>query len=234
MRKHLYLKKHALCVNVLLNIFILLFFVAFLADDLKAEPLSIEQMIARMQESYDKTRDMEARFIQEVMIKSINKTEREEGVVYFKNPQRMLWDYSQPKQKKIIINPQKVWLYIPEDRIVYVQKAKKVFESKPTIKFLSGIGKLSEEFHIQFSNTNAVNKEGNYLLTLTPKATDLGIEKLFMTVNKNTFQIEECSFTDPLGNKTCIRFKIIRTNANLSDRLFTFKAPAGIEIVNID
>lgn len=100
MRKHLYLKKHALCVNVLLNIFILLFFVAFLADDLKAEPLSIEQMIARMQESYDKTRDMEARFIQEVMIKSINKTEREEGVVYFKNPQRMLWDYSQPKQKK--------------------------------------------------------------------------------------------------------------------------------------
>lgn len=234
MQKHLRFKKKLFSVKALLKIGILLFFVIFLAGVLQAESLSIEQLITHMQESYDKTRDMEAKFIQEVTIKSINKTEREEGIVYFKNPQRMFWNYLQPKPKKMIINHEKVWLYIPEDRIVYVQKAKNVFESKLTIKFLSGIGKLSEEFQVHFSHANPVNKEGNYLLTLTPKDTDLGIEKLFMTVNKDTFQIEECSFTDPLGNITRIRFKITKTNNKLSDKLFTFKTPAGVEVVNID
>jgi outer membrane lipoprotein carrier protein len=234
MQRHLRFKKHLFSVNALLKLWILLFFVIFPADVLQAEPLSLEQLIARMQESYDKTKDMEARFIQEVTIKSINKTEREEGIVYFKNPQRMLWNYLQPKPKKMIINPEKVWLYIPEDRIVYIQEAKSVFESKLTIKFLSGIGKLTDEFQVRFSHANPVNKEGNYLLTLLPKDTDLGIEKLFVTANKDTLQIEECSFTDALGNITRIRFKIIKTNANLSDKLFTFKVPAGVEVVNID
>ena len=41
--------------------------------------LSLERLAAKTQEIYEKTTDFKARFIQEVTIKSMKKTEREEG-----------------------------------------------------------------------------------------------------------------------------------------------------------
>jgi len=53
--------------------------------------------------------------------------------------------------KKLIINPSKAWLYMPDDNIVYIQDAKKALSSKMTIRFLTGIGKLKDDFEIAFS-----------------------------------------------------------------------------------
>ncbi len=63
-------------------------------------------------------------------IKAMNKTDREEGILYVKNPKRMLWNYSKPKAKKLIINPKRAWLYIPDDRVVYIQEAENIYKSK--------------------------------------------------------------------------------------------------------
>lgn len=90
-------------------------FLLFPAQVVRAQPLSLEQLTAKTQEVYEKTTDLKAGFIQEVTIKSMKKTEREEGTVYFKNPRMMLWDYTMPKSKKLVINAQKAWLYVPEE-----------------------------------------------------------------------------------------------------------------------
>jgi outer membrane lipoprotein-sorting protein len=139
-------------------------FLLFPSPTVRAEALSLEQMIAKTQEIYEKTTDLKAGFIQEVTIKSMKKTEREEGIVYFKNPRMMLWDYTKPMSKKLVINAQKAWLYVPEDRMVYVQNAEDVYRSRMAVKFLSGIGKLSEDFQIRFSKDNPLDGEGNYHL----------------------------------------------------------------------
>ncbi len=126
-------------------------FLLFAAPLVRAQALSLEQLTAKTQEMYEKTTDLKASFMQEVTIKSMKKTEREEGTVYFKNPKMMLWDYTKPKSKKLVINAQKAWLYVPEDRMVYIQNAEDVYRSRMAVKFLSGIGKLSEDFQIRFS-----------------------------------------------------------------------------------
>jgi outer membrane lipoprotein carrier protein len=198
---------------------------------LHAEPLSLEQLSARMQEIYEKTGDLKARFIQEVTIKSMKKTEREEGVVTFKNPRMMLWDYLKPKAKKLVINAQKAWLYIPEDRMVYVQNADEVYRSRMAVPFLSGIGKLAEDFQIRFSNDGPLDKEGNYRLALTAKETGSGIDRLDLTVDGKTFQITECRFEDTFGNATRLRFSDIRLNTGFADKFFIFTPPPGVEVV---
>ena len=163
-------------------------------------------------------------------IKKLNKTDREEGTVYVKNPRRMLWNYSKPKAKKLIINPKNAWLYIPEDRVVYIQDTDTIYKSKLAVKFLSGIGKLGEDFHISFSRPDPVDGKGNYLLTLTPFNSDTGIDKLYLTVDKDNFQIIQFSFTDLYGNVTRIRLTEIKINNNLPDKLFSFKPPPNVEI----
>lgn len=200
---------------------------------LGADALSLEQLIAKAQEIYDRTTDLKAQFIQEVTIKSMKKTEREEGTVYFKNPKMMLWDYTKPKDKKLVINAQKAWLYVPEDRMVYVQNADDVYRSRMAVKFLSGLGKLSEDFHIRFTRETPQNEEGNYLLTLTAKEAGAGVDKLYLTLDGKTFQITQCRFNDSFGNTTRLRFADIRTNNGIPEKFFTFKIPAGVEVVNM-
>ncbi|MBE0556419.1 MAG: outer membrane lipoprotein carrier protein LolA, partial [Proteobacteria bacterium] len=156
-----------------------------------------------------------------------------EGVVTFKNPRMMFWDYLKPKSKKLVINAQKAWLYVPEDRMVYVQNAEDVYRSRMAVKFLSGIGKLSEDFQTRFTKENPVDAEGNYHLTLTAREAGGGIDKLYLIVDGKNFQIIQCRFNDAFGNTTRLRFSDIRMNTGVSDRFFTFTAPAGVEVVNV-
>lgn len=198
-----------------------------------ADSLPLPALINRMQEAYDRTRDLKANFVQEVALKSVGRTEREEGILYLKNPKRMLWDYQKPQIKKLVVNPQKAWLYIPEDRAVYVQSADQIFKSKMAIRFLSGMGKLRGDFQVSFSDTGAVDRDGNYRLKLIPKAAGLGTDQLNLTVDKKSYQILEGSFTDAYGNATRIRFSNIKVNNRFDDRKFDFKVPAGVEVFNI-
>jgi outer membrane lipoprotein carrier protein len=198
-----------------------------------SQPLSLEQLTAKTQEMYDKTTDLKAGFIQEVTIKSMKKTEREEGTVYFKNPRMMLWDYTKPKSKKLVINAQKAWLYVPEDRMVYVQNAEDVYRSRMAVKFLSGIGKLSEDFQIRFSKETPYDGEGNYHLVLTAKESGSGIDRLNITIDGKIFQILQCRFNDSYGNTTRLRFSDFSLNTGIPDKFFTFKAPEGVEVVQM-
>ncbi|MEW6335220.1 MAG: outer membrane lipoprotein carrier protein LolA [Thermodesulfobacteriota bacterium] len=198
-----------------------------------AQPLSLEQLTARTQEMYERTTDLKAHFIQEVTIKSMKKTEREEGTVYFKNPRMMLWDYARPKSKKLVINAQKAWLYVPEDRIVYVQNAEDVYRSRMAVKFLSGIGKLNEDFQIRFLKDNPVDKDGNYHLVLTPREPGTGVDRLQITVDGRIFQILQCRFKDAFGNTTLLGFSDYSLNTGIPDKFFNFKVPEGVEVVSM-
>ena len=93
----------------------------------RADMISLEKLTSKMQATYENTQDLKEKFVQELFIKSIKKTEREEGTVYFKNPGKMFWDYAKPKSKKLVINPQKAWLYVPEDNVVYVKDAVNIY-----------------------------------------------------------------------------------------------------------
>jgi outer membrane lipoprotein carrier protein len=217
-----------------LKIAIFLNFLLFIASGTSfGNTLPLDELIVKAQERYERTEDIKAQFIQEVTIKAMNKTEREEGVVYVKNPRRMLWVYSKPKAKKLIINPKKAWLYVPEDHAAYVQDTENIYRSKLAVKFLSGIGKLSEDFHVGFSKPDNVDKNGDYLLTLIPKISDTGVDKLYVTIDKENFQIIQCSFTDLYGNLTRIRLSDIRINNNLDDKIFSFKPPSGVDVFNM-
>jgi outer membrane lipoprotein carrier protein len=208
-------------------------FIFFLVLPAHAESVSLNNLIEKLQERYERAESIEARFIQKATIKSINKTETEEGTVYFKKPKKMRWVYTKPDLKELVINPQIAWFYIPEDSLVYIQNAKTIFNSKLTIRFLSGIGKLKDDFQVNFSQPTATDEEGNYILDLVPKGFEAGIEKILLVVNKSNFQIMEFSLTDIYGNVTQIIFKNMKTNTKLLDTLFTFTPPPGVEIYDM-
>jgi outer membrane lipoprotein carrier protein len=198
-----------------------------------AEIASLKGLTDRMQTVYEETRDLKADFIQEVTIKSMKKTDREEGTVWIKNPRMMYWDYKKPKVKKLIINSIKAWLYVAEDRMAYRQSADDVYRSRLVVKFLSGIGKLSEDFTIRFSKDGHTDSNGNYLLNLKAKEQGFGIDHMELTIDKLSFQIIQCRFNDDYGNATRLRFNNIRTNTGVADSFFTFTPPPDVEVADM-
>jgi outer membrane lipoprotein carrier protein len=233
MKKHKIFALRIYPISFIITAGILMCLLFFPVSPVRAELLSLGEVVTKVQEKYEKTEDLKASFIQEITIKAMKKSEKEEGVIYIKNPKRMLWHYLKPKVKKLIINPGKAWLYVPEDSVAYVQNTEEVLKSKLTVKLLSGIGKLDKDFNIAFSGEGPVDAKGNYLVTLTPKESGFGVDRLFLTIDKDTFLMIQCRFSDMYGNVTRIRFTNIKTNTNLSDRLFAFKPPQGVEVYNL-
>jgi len=101
----------------------------------------VGDIVQKLQVAYEQTKDLQADFIQETTLKSIKKTEREEGRVFFKNPKNMSWNYAKPKGKKLVINSQTAWLYLSEEKAAYRQRSESIFQSKLLINFFSGYGK---------------------------------------------------------------------------------------------
>ena len=194
---------------------------------------SLDELAGKIQGAYDHTLDFKANFIQDATVKSMMRTTREEGTVYLKKPERMLWDYTKPSMKKLVINPRKAWLYMPDEEIVYVQDAKEVLSSKMTIRFLTGIGRLKDDFDLGIPAGGATDTEGNYAVVLTPRGYEAGIKTLMITVDKDTFHIRGCLFTDLYDNETRLTFSNIEFNTDPPDELFDFAPPPGVKVYTV-
>jgi outer membrane lipoprotein carrier protein len=194
---------------------------------------NLDEVVGKIQSTYEQTGQVKARFTQTVTLKAMKKTEREEGVFYFKKPKRMRWVYTKPAAKELVINAEKAWLYVPADKIAYVQDADSLFKSTVSIRFLAGIGKLKDDFRVAFAAEKGSDKIGTYLLDLVPMKPEEGVKKLQISVSRESFQISRIVLFDPYGNTTTLTFSGIELNRDLPDSLFSFKAPAGVDVMDM-
>ena len=102
-----------------------------------------------------------------------------------------------------------------------------------TVRFIAGIGKLKDDFQITFAPQNSTDEKGNYLLCLTPYSQEMGIEKLIMKINKDTFYTMNFNFIDIYGNMTKLTFTDMKTNINHPDSMFNYTPPEGVEIYEV-
>lgn len=195
--------------------------------------LSLDDLLARIEKQYNQTTDFQADFIQETMLKSIGKTEREQGRLYFKKPRKMLWRYEKPKAKTLVVNTEKSWLYIPEDQVAYVQKTDRLLQSTVAVRLLSGFIGIKDDFQVQFAATDQVDRKGNYMLRLIPRERNAGFSKAHIDINGTTYNINRVWFEDPYGNVTRVILSNIKMNQQLKDEKFLFAPPAGVEIFSL-
>jgi outer membrane lipoprotein carrier protein len=145
----------------------------------------------------------------------------------------MLWNYTKPRAKKLVINRHTAWLYLPQEKVAYRQKSDNIFQSKVLIKFLTGLGKLKDDFSIKYAEPKALDKNRNYLLLLTPLEKNTILNPIQITVDKSKFYILQVNFDDVLGNSTSVKFSNIFTNNGLTDKMFQFQPSAGVSIFDM-
>ncbi len=209
---------------------VLLLFCSCLArpEALWAQALPIEEIVAKVQGQYDTHEDFKASFVQETLLKSLGKKQVAEGVAYFKKPGKMRWDYQKPMKQEIISDGNNLWNYRPEEKQVVVSPMAHSFQSKTPSTFLMGLGNLKKDFQARWAKEPSSGE--NYFLELTPRETEGSLEKLSLLVDRENFKILQARIQDVMGNVTQISFSKIQFDNHLSDSLFTFTPPKGVEV----
>ncbi len=194
-----------------------------------SEPLlgdDIGGIVDRLQRLYNSIDDMEAEFVQRAKIPNRAEEVEAKGRVFFKKPAKMRWDYQAPDRQEIVSDGKTLWVYQPRLKQVMVSELSKM-GGQVTSNFLTGMGRLSEDFTITISDSD---KE-YYILNLNPKTKQPDFDKLLLKVRKKDMMVVETRFSDIIGGETIVEFSKIRTNKGISSDIFHFRMPEGVKVV---
>lgn len=213
------------------------------AADLKA-------VVATLELGYRGLTDLSADFYQRTTIAALKREERGGGELFLKRPAwggtaMFRFDYTKPKQQ-IVSNGRKVWYYLPENRQVIVADVASLFEgggNSVAFNYLTGLGTVSRDFTITFAGRGR-DRKGNYVLDLVPKKPTPILSRLQLTISaaaveqylatgkpKELFPVVSSLVFDQGGNRTLLEYRNVRVNRGLGAERFTFKVPAGVEVI---
>lgn len=191
---------------------------------------SVDEIAAKVQANYRQTKTIQAKFVQETRLPGARRPRTAEGMVSFKLPGKMNWDYQRPSAMQYVSNGQVFFYYNEEEKYLAVKKLEEAFDSPTPSNFLKGLGELKEAFNVREPDLGLVDGEGNYRLLLESKDPKLENFSLTLIIDPVTYKLRGLYQSDAQGSRTTIRFSDIRENADIPDAIFTVVPAEGTRV----
>lgn len=226
-----------------------LFYVLFIAMSIAADTAfadnELNAILKKIDEKQKSVETMKGQFIQRKSLSLLQNEVISKGTMYFKRPQKMVWEYKEPEKNTMIVNGNIVWFYLPDlkeaAKFDLSQKAeiKSIFE-----KMAIGMGQSAEEMKksydvsllkkIKKSDLSAGQAGKNIIvLLLIPK--DAAISNFFKKIHL-WFEEDGALYKTELFEKnndmTIIEFKNMKFNVSISDSVFDFKPTKDVKVSN--
>jgi outer membrane lipoprotein carrier protein len=192
-------------------------------------------VVKQIQARYEKTKDLQADFVQTTKIEGFERPVTSSGRVYIKKPGRLRWDYLDPATEQIYVMQDDVKVYVPEHKQVLVGKLTQMAASNAPLELLQGAGKLDESFDIQPTTGKERGTGGIRLITLLPKDKEhestRNLQRIVVEVFPKTYFLRTVSLHEISGNVATFEFSALKPNQGLGNEVFDFKAPPDVEVV---
>jgi outer membrane lipoprotein carrier protein len=195
--------------------------------------LDLRTVVDRVQRRYEQAKDFQAHFSQSYSRAVMGRSTLSTGLVTFKKPGRMRWDYDKPEPRTFVSNGQVLWLYEPTDKQAFRQDLK-TSQLPAALAFLLGKGKLADEFDVSFARDTQEGRPGDYKLELVPKRPQSAYKAILFVVDPREFLVRETVLVDQQGNTNHFIFEDPRVNDKVSDDLFQWSPPPGVRVVDTD
>ena len=192
-----------------------------------AHGVAVDEVVRRVQERLDTTKDFTANVDEELVVASAGKTTHASGTVAFKKPGRMRWSLNDGAPQVIVADGSMLWFYQPDERQVLKAPFQAAFRSSTPISFLTGVGRLVDDFDVTLDGYG----DGVVFLALRARSGEGELGRLRLTVDAQSYDIVGAEIVDPVGNTTRLRFSNLHRNTRLDDALFHFEVPAGVDVI---
>lgn len=192
-------------------------------------PVNVRQLAQRVDDRYNHLQTLRADFTETYTGSGMDRAES--GMLWLKKPGKMLWQYRSPKEKVFVSDGKTAWFYVPGDQQARKEPAKKLDDLRSPFGFLLGKTKLEKELDgLSLAPDVPPSKPGNIVLRGVPKGLTDQISQILLEVEPDG-QIDRVVMSGTDGSTTEYVFSNQKENVEVSDRMFHFSPPAGVEVV---
>ena len=187
-------------------------------------------VLTKVQNFYDKTTSFSSDFTQEFFVKSHNVKKQSKGRVTFSKPGKMHWDYSEPKDNRVVSDGAVLKVYEAANKQMFEQNVDKS-QYPAALSFLVGGGKLSDTFNFELYDGAAMNFSGGQVLVGTPKTPSPAYQKVLFYIDGPTSQVRRVLIVDGQGNRNRFDFDNPKVNETIAPERFKFVPPEGTQVI---
>ncbi|MBN2690099.1 MAG: outer membrane lipoprotein chaperone LolA [Gammaproteobacteria bacterium] len=189
-------------------------FVAFAANSATA-----------LQKEFTSLRTMSADFTQVTLSSKGEALQKQSGKMAVQRPGDFYWHILKPREELIVVSNDSAWVYDKDLAQVTHRKVDYKNPVNPAFLLSGDLSKVQDAFDV---TSHRVGKFDAWYV-LVPKDKRAVFSKLQLRFVHDA--IKEMYITDKLGQHSMIDFYNIKINEKLSDSLFHFKIPKGVDVL---
>ena len=194
-----------------------------------AAEMTGNDLAARMQKFYNKTRTFRANFKQRYWVEAYRKSKDSNGLVTFEKPGRMSWRYKN-NGNRVVSDGKTIKVYEADNKQMYLQSVGKS-QYPAALSFLVGGGDLRKTFRLAMLDAKAMRFEGGYVMMGLPKTPTPAYQKVFFYVDAKTYQVRRVLLLDAQRNRNRFDFVSPIVNKKVAQDEFKFQPPKGTRII---
>jgi outer membrane lipoprotein carrier protein len=175
----------------------------------------------------DRVQSLRADFTQTVTDSQGIELQQVTGTLAVRRPGRFRWDYREPSRQVIVADGEQVWMYDEELAQVTVRPLDRTLASTPAM-LLSGGRALHEHADIK----ELGEQDGLVWVQVVPHVQDSDFEAV--RIGFDDGQLAAMELVDSFGQTTRMTFTNLVRNPRIDDAVFTFDAPAGVDVIGAD
>jgi len=199
---------------------------ALLAQEKSAD---IKQIAEKVDQHYNALKSMRAQFTESYSGAGMSRNES--GVISLKKPGKMHWEYTEPRKKLFISDGKTAWFYVPGEQQARRAPVSKIDDIRSPLRFLLGKTKLQKEFNdLSLAKDLKPINPGDIVLKGSPKGMEDRLSSVVLEVSPQG-RIDRIRMEEVDGAVTDFRFSNEVENQPVTDSLFKFAPPPGVELV---
>lgn len=187
-----------------------------------------DRVITSLQERYNATESFKAAFQQEIESQALGQKLVSSGMVYYRRPGRMRWEFFGPDRQTVVADGKTLWIYQETQRQVIKLPLERAFRTTTPLSFLVGLGDIRHDFRARLEPPE---QEGRIVLHLRPRDSGADLGALELDLAAGTYDIVGALVTDATGGTTRWEFTGLERNITLADDLFQFTVPERVDVV---
>jgi len=165
---------------------------------------------------------LKAEFIQYEWLESNQKTDINSGTVWMQAPAQFRWQYIEPIEQLIVADGKQVWVYDEDLEQVTVKAQDNSLNPIYVI--------INDELSKQhYDIKHEVNSQGLDWLSLTPKLHSEEVKSVWLAIKGDV--ITQIKVFNHFDQTMVFEFMQVQRNPEVSDDLFTFVPPEGVDVI---
>ena len=179
-----------------------------------------KQVLAKMDQSSNALRSLQCDFVQSKRMKILSKEMQSKGILYFKKPDKIRWQYTSPYDYTFIMNGDKVQIKSAKSTKNIDIQGNKIFRQITTIilNTVTGGGIMnSADFNVE------LYKSGNiYFAKMLPKKKE--VKQVYSSIevyfNSALTMVETIKMVEKSGEYTVVKLVAPKINATINESVF--------------